>query len=302
VATAPKTLLNPLNWQMPLVDAQGFPTLEFQKKWAQQTQINGGIPDLSSPEAISAALDLLYTTPGGILVRGSTLWGGLASPNDATKFLNGDAAPAYAHVKDSDLSTSDIATNDVSIAKHGFAPKAPNDATKFLNGVGAYTVPAGGGGGGGAPAFLLPPPYDPARTTSAGGGGIFIGRFFVADSAFTLTGVKTWLRSATSTQIYAGLYDATATAGLLTGATLLAQGPAQVPTFNADILIPFTAPQALVAGNMYWAGIGFVGGTFNTAAFELTPARYFFNAAPPLPGIGPSDNINDNTNFSCWGY
>lgn len=39
---------------------------------------------------------------------------------------------------DANLSTSDVTTNDVSITKHGFAPKAPNDATKFLDGTGAY--------------------------------------------------------------------------------------------------------------------------------------------------------------------
>ena len=38
----------------------------------------------------------------------------------------------------------DVVTNDVSITKHGLAPKAPNDATKFLNGTGVYAVPAGG--------------------------------------------------------------------------------------------------------------------------------------------------------------
>lgn len=41
------------------------------------------------------------------------------------------------------LSTSDITTLNVSISKHGFAPKAPNDATQFLNGVGGYSTPAG---------------------------------------------------------------------------------------------------------------------------------------------------------------
>lgn len=56
------------------------------------------------------------------------------SPNDATKFLNGATTPAFAQVKDSDLSTSDIATNNVSSTKHGFAPKSPADATQFLNG------------------------------------------------------------------------------------------------------------------------------------------------------------------------
>lgn len=49
---------------------------------------------------------------------------------------------------DATISMSDITTNDVSITKHGFAPKAPNDATKFLNGLGLYSVPAGTGGAG----------------------------------------------------------------------------------------------------------------------------------------------------------
>lgn len=40
---------------------------------------------------------------------------------------------------------ADNTTQDVSTAKHGYAPKAPNDATKFLNGLGAYAVPAGSG-------------------------------------------------------------------------------------------------------------------------------------------------------------
>jgi hypothetical protein len=56
------------------------------------------------------------------------------SPGDATQFLNGDTTPAYAAVKDSDLATSDVTTNNVTSTKHGFAPKPPADATKFLNG------------------------------------------------------------------------------------------------------------------------------------------------------------------------
>jgi len=51
--------------------------------------------------------------------------------------FNGVCSDAY-------LNTSNITTNDVSITKHGFAPKSPNDATKYLDGTGAYTVPAGG--------------------------------------------------------------------------------------------------------------------------------------------------------------
>lgn len=51
-------------------------------------------------------------------------------------------------ISDATISLTDITTNNVSITKHGFAPKAPNDATKYLDGTGAYSVPAGTGGGG----------------------------------------------------------------------------------------------------------------------------------------------------------
>lgn len=47
----------------------------------------------------------------------------------------------------SDLSLSDVTTNDVTTGRHGFAPKLPNDSSKYLDGTGAYSVPAGGGGG-----------------------------------------------------------------------------------------------------------------------------------------------------------
>jgi hypothetical protein len=67
------------------------------------------------------------------------------TPGDATKYLNGDTIPTFAAVKDSDLSLSDITTNNVSTTKHGFVPKAPADATKFLDGTGAFSTPSGGG-------------------------------------------------------------------------------------------------------------------------------------------------------------
>ncbi len=46
-----------------------------------------------------------------------------------------------ANPSDASISTSDITTNDVSITKHGFAPKAPNDTGKFLRGDGTWNAP-----------------------------------------------------------------------------------------------------------------------------------------------------------------
>jgi hypothetical protein len=129
-----KNGVNPLTWNVPIANSDGTPTNEFMRKWVQQAALNGAIPDLTTSAGVSARLDLLGATPGMLLERGATTWGGLASPADATKFLNGATFPAYAFVKDSDLALTDITTNNVTNLKHGFAPKSPADVTKFLNG------------------------------------------------------------------------------------------------------------------------------------------------------------------------
>lgn len=46
----------------------------------------------------------------------------------------------------SELTITDVTTNNVSTSAHGFAPKAPNDATKYLDGTGVYSVPGGSAG------------------------------------------------------------------------------------------------------------------------------------------------------------
>jgi hypothetical protein len=61
-------------------------------------------------------------------------------PGDARQYLDGAALPAYKRVQDSDLLLSDITVNDVSEAKHGFAPKAPGDPSVYLDGTGAYSA------------------------------------------------------------------------------------------------------------------------------------------------------------------
>lgn len=63
-----------------------------------------------------------------------------------TTVLHGNAAgnPAFSAVIEADITLADNATNNVSTARHGFAPKAPNDVTKFLDGTGAYSAPTTG--------------------------------------------------------------------------------------------------------------------------------------------------------------
>lgn len=89
---------------------------------------------LPFPIPVSQGGTSVATLTGVVLGNGTSAFTAVTIPADATQFLNGAATPAFAQVKDSDLSTSDITTNNVSSTKHGFAPKSISDATKFLNG------------------------------------------------------------------------------------------------------------------------------------------------------------------------
>jgi hypothetical protein len=68
--------------------------------------------------------------------------------DDAAVVITMTAADFSDAATDANISMSDITTNDVSITKHGFAPKAPNVTTQFLSGDGTWRTPAGGSPGG----------------------------------------------------------------------------------------------------------------------------------------------------------
>src|SRR3990167_2117236 len=118
----------------------------------------GGVSMFSVTKAgvVSDAVGSMATIRAGGLTVASAAAGDIASYSspsqlgrvanaaDATKFLNGAATPAFAFVKDSDLSTTDITTNNATTAKHGFLPKLSNSATQYLDGTGAFSVPGGG--------------------------------------------------------------------------------------------------------------------------------------------------------------
>ena len=146
-----KPFLPPLGWNIPIVDDNGRPTREFQQKWSRLARYTAGIPDASDAAAMSLLLDLISNDEGDILRRGSSAWNGLSSPGGTTKFLRADgtyAEPPQQTVDESEISLSDLLTNNVSTTRHGFAPKLPDDATKYLDGSGVWSTPAGSGGGG----------------------------------------------------------------------------------------------------------------------------------------------------------
>lgn len=96
---------------------------------AQQTALDLKADEADVTTALAGKQDSLGFTP---------------VPN--TRTVNGQALSSNVSVTDANLSTSDVTTNDLSITKHGFAPKAPNDTSKFLRGDGSWAAPGGGAG------------------------------------------------------------------------------------------------------------------------------------------------------------
>ncbi len=61
--------------------------------------------------------------------------GSINIPDGQTYKINGSA---HAHAE-SEITFTDITTNNVSTSKHGFVPKAPDDSQKYLDGTGGWT-------------------------------------------------------------------------------------------------------------------------------------------------------------------
>ena len=70
-----------------------------------------------------------------------------ANQGTATTLLHGNAAgnPSWGAVVEADQTLADNTTNDVSVTKHGYAPKAPNDTAKFLRGDASWAAAAPAG-------------------------------------------------------------------------------------------------------------------------------------------------------------
>ena len=89
----------------------------------------------------ATAFDALSPMSGqGDLITGGTVGTGeRLQAGSATTVLHSGPNPAWLPVVEADISLSNNATNDVSIAKHGFAPKLPGNASLFFDGAGNYS-------------------------------------------------------------------------------------------------------------------------------------------------------------------
>ena len=105
--------LDPLSIVVPIVDKQGRPTLEFQRKWQQQIAANATIPDLSKISVwagsgltgggpltasvtlaadVQAVLNQLAASQGTLVYKGASKWEILTPGTDAQVLTTHGAA------------------------------------------------------------------------------------------------------------------------------------------------------------------------------------------------------------------
>jgi uncharacterized protein (TIGR03437 family) len=209
---------SPTFWNILATGIQPYAAVTHQ--WINAIASNGA-PSSSQPAftdifGMAAAAQLpnpTATTLGGIKSQ-------VAVSHQWINAIGTNGSPNLAQPADADLSISDIATNNVSTAAHGFAPKAPNSTTQWLRGdatwakapgrlvsftvlattgASTYTVPAnvtsilvecvggGGGGGGAAGAPVIPG----AAAGGSGGAGSYARKYLAAPAASYSTSVGT---------------------------------------------------------------------------------------------------------------
>lgn len=162
--------VNPLSWNVPIVNKDGTPTDEFMRKWLQQATTNATIPILSTPAQVSAVIDVIDATPGDMLIRGTTLWEGVdpftlfdaagaaaAAQTAAELFATNADAVVLAAAETFSANASNLTAGTVAVARLPVATTAalgvvkPDGSTITIAG---GVISAAGGGGGSGAAYL----------------------------------------------------------------------------------------------------------------------------------------------------
>jgi uncharacterized protein (TIGR03437 family) len=197
---------SPTYWNLLAQGVQPYAAVSHQ--WINAISSNGapsstqpGFADISGTVSPSQLPTPTATTLGGVKSQAIL----------AHQWINGidtTGTPSTSQPADADLNLSDITTNNVSTAAHGFAPKAPGSTVQWLrgdatwagapgrlvsftivstSGTGTYTTPAnitailvecvgGGGGGGGAAGAVI----SGSAAGGSGGGGAYTRKYISA--------------------------------------------------------------------------------------------------------------------------
>lgn len=321
----------PLNYNVQITDGSGRPTPEFLRLWQQQSDLNNSIPvpsgnasqfynganpgvfaqvkdsdlslsDVTTNNASLTAHGFLPKLTGatGNFLRADGTWAappgsGLPPPPpDATQFLNGAATPAFAKVKDSDLSISNVTTNNATTAQHGFLPALGGGTTNFLRADGTWAAPAGGGSS--QSEFGMFNGF--GIGTGWGSPNFFSGRYIAMPAAATIGSVK--LLNASTVASGAAVTPALYTWDIVANSagSLLASGPTVTSLTVGVNKFSLTTPYAAAKGQIIAFGLLSTGTAPASTVLAYTPHRFYFSATS-IPSTAPAVT-NTNTNWATW--
>lgn len=116
---------------------------EVSTLWSNVAGPAAVLPAWGPSSGIPASLGV---AEGDILYYHNGAWTRLPI-GGANSVLHGGTDPSYSAVVESDISLSDVSTDNASTSAHGFLPKLPGSASVYLDGTGAFSTPPSGGGG-----------------------------------------------------------------------------------------------------------------------------------------------------------
>lgn len=308
--------LQPLNWQVPLVNPDRTPTSEFQRAWASLQTAAGDIPALDTAAEVSAVLDKLGATPGSLLrrtasgwevitgaagdllKRGVSNWDVLPSPSDPAKYLAGDLtwqsvpSPNIQTLLDSISSTRGVVLYR---GAAGWAALTPGTSGYFLktNGAGADPAWAAGGGGGGGLKGVFWPAISGTNSSSSSAQATKA-NIIKPNTNITVSALHGYINNSTvGAQFKAYIFEAGGT-GLASLGTLVGSSSAvTVSTTGYQVVsIPLTANVTLVAGTTYYVLITLTNAT-STTSVNLSnngTANALYNGLPFSPGVVINSN------------
>ena len=311
--------LQPLNWQVPLVNPDRTPTSEFQRAWASLQTAAGDIPALDTAAEVSAVLDKLGAAPGSMLHRGATgwqlitgangdllrrgasSWQLLPSPNDVTKFLAGDLTwqtisvpppPSIQTLLDGISTTHGVVLYR---GASGWVALAPGTSGYFLQTQGSNADPVWAAGGGGTVKELgyVQAPGSPSVSTSA---SATKGQLIRLYAPITVYAINVSINPMAVGNQFTGRILTPATLGSTTVSSVVATTlPFTYASGPTMATMAFATPVTLAAARDYLVVV-----SFTNAAADSTPIRVpeGTKASPLWANVpyDPGDHMSSYTN------
>lgn len=275
--------LDPLSHAVPIVDAQGRPLSQFIRQWQSQRGVNNTIQSITTPEQVSAILDLLGSVPEGMLVRGASSWEPLPVGANGNVLTVVSGKPKWAASPGISALLDSISSAEGSVLYRGAAgwsALAPGTPGQVLITQGAGFDPKwGAASAGGAPYQALP--QFSSFNTQTGDNFCTTGNIYQALQPLTISACY-FEGQAPATATFTAIAGAlnNVTSAPVTTSVIIGPTTATGPSGSRRIIrLPLATPLVLAAGAGFFLGVMRNDGTTTTpSCADIPGGTYPINA------------------------